>query len=207
MPSVNRTSFVYQSLCSPFLRSEEGDWYTIASESWLQFHTSQNTRTMLPIMTSGRWLKRVPNKTVTCLVRSSPEQLTTPENTTTYHNALCLSPQNFTYALFSVSLGAILHPKRNWRQCLSKTLGWEIIVALWYVMVFLEGSVVHRRSFHPVFTSFARGSLTRSYSKSFRSFPLFCECLFLQSTLESLLADYNSLSYALWNLTITKKFL
>ena len=25
----------------------------------------------------------------------SSEQLTTPENTITYHNALCLSPQNF----------------------------------------------------------------------------------------------------------------
>ena len=33
--------------------------------------------------------------------------LTTPENALTYHNALSLSPQNFAYALFSVSLGAI----------------------------------------------------------------------------------------------------
>ena len=40
-------------------------------------------------------------------------QLTTPENTITYHNVLCLSPQNFAQALFSVSLGAILTPKRN----------------------------------------------------------------------------------------------
>ena len=31
----------------------------------------------------------------------------------TYHNALCLSPQNFAYALFSVSLRPILTPKRN----------------------------------------------------------------------------------------------
>ena len=29
----------------------------------------------------------------------------TPENTITYHNALCLSPQKFVQALFSVSLG------------------------------------------------------------------------------------------------------
>ena len=37
--------------------------------------------------------------------------LTTPENTITYHNALCLSPQNFAQALFSVSLleWSILH--------------------------------------------------------------------------------------------------
>ena len=41
------------------------------------------------------------------------QQLTTPENTITYHSALRLSPQNFAQALFSVSLGAILTPKRN----------------------------------------------------------------------------------------------
>ena len=40
MPSANRTSFVYQFLCSLFLRSEAGDWCTIASESWFQSHTS-----------------------------------------------------------------------------------------------------------------------------------------------------------------------
>ena len=45
--------------------------------------------------------------------------------TITYHNALCLSPQNFAYALSSVSLGAILTPKRNWRQCVCKILGWQ----------------------------------------------------------------------------------
>ena len=31
-------------------------------------------------------------------------ELTTPENTITYHNVLCLSPQNFAQALSSVSL-------------------------------------------------------------------------------------------------------
>ena len=40
------------------------------------------------------------------------QQLTTPENTITYH-VLCSSPLNFAQALFSVSLGAILTPKRN----------------------------------------------------------------------------------------------
>ena len=39
--------------------------------------------------------------------------LTTPENTITYHHTLCWSLQNFAEALFSVSLGAILTPKRN----------------------------------------------------------------------------------------------
>ena len=42
-------------------------------------------------------------------------KLTTPENIITYHNALCLSPQ-------------ILHkhgPKRNWKQCLFRFLGWQ----------------------------------------------------------------------------------
>ena len=38
---------------------------------------------------------------------------TTPENTITYHHTLCWSLQNFAEALFSVTLGAILTPKRN----------------------------------------------------------------------------------------------
>ena len=49
--------------------------------------------------------------------------LTTPKNTVTYHNALYLWTQNFAQALFSVSLGAILTPERNWRQCLCKIWG------------------------------------------------------------------------------------
>ena len=44
------------------------------------------------------------------------------KNTITYHNALCLSPQNFTQAFFSVSLRAVLTPKRNRKQCLRKIL-------------------------------------------------------------------------------------
>ena len=55
-------------------------------------------------------------------------QLTTPENTITYHNALRLSPQNFAQVLFSVSLGAILTPK---------LICWgDKQRVLWYVMVF-----------------------------------------------------------------------
>ena len=50
---------------------------------------------------------------VTSHAKKAIGQLTTPENTLTYHNVLCLSPQNFAQALFSVSLGAILTPKRN----------------------------------------------------------------------------------------------
>ena len=60
---------------------------------------------------------------VTSRAKKAIGQLTTPENTITYLNALCLSPQNFAQALFSVSLGAILTPKRNRRQCLCKILG------------------------------------------------------------------------------------
>ena len=52
-------------------------------------------------------------------------QLTTLENTMTYHNVLCSSLPNFAQALFSVSLGAILTHKRNWRQCLCKIWGWQ----------------------------------------------------------------------------------
>ena len=42
--------------------------------------------------------KQKKKQTVKLLLNSafvSSEQLTTPENTITYHNALCLSPQNF----------------------------------------------------------------------------------------------------------------
>ena len=47
-------------------------------------------------------------------------------NTITYHNALCLSPQNLAYwnIVFSFSWGH-LSPKRNWRHCLCKILGWQ----------------------------------------------------------------------------------
>ena len=55
----------------------------------------------------------------------SHRQLTTPENTITYHNAPRLPPQHFAQALFSFSLWAILTPKRNWRQCLCKILEWQ----------------------------------------------------------------------------------
>ena len=74
------------------------------------------------------------------------EILTASENTITYHNALCFSPQNFAWALFSVSLGAILTPKRNWRQCLCKIWG-DKQRALWYVMVFLEWSISQKSGF------------------------------------------------------------
>ena len=39
--------------------------------------------------------------------------MTTPENTITYHNALCLSTQNFAQEFSLVPLGAILTLKRN----------------------------------------------------------------------------------------------
>ena len=57
------------------------------------------------------------------------------KNTITYHNALCSSPPKFKKALFSVSLGAILPPKRNWRQCLCKMLGWQTKTIM-VVMIF-----------------------------------------------------------------------
>ena len=52
-------------------------------------------------------------------------QLTTPENTITYLNPLCLSPQNFAQALSSVSLGSWNGAKRKWKQCLCKILWWQ----------------------------------------------------------------------------------
>ena len=51
-------------------------------------------------------------------------KLITPENTITHHDTLCWLLQKFASALFSVSLEAILTPKRNWRQCLCKFLEW-----------------------------------------------------------------------------------
>ena len=41
------------------------------------------------------------------------QQLTTLQNTITYDNTLCLSPQNFVKALSSVSPGSLNGPKRN----------------------------------------------------------------------------------------------
>ena len=38
-----------------------------------------------------------------------------------YHNA-CFCPSNFAYELFSISLEAIVSPKRNWKQCLCTIL-------------------------------------------------------------------------------------
>ena len=56
-------------------------------------------------------------------------------------------PKIFTKALFSVSLGAILTPKKNWRQCSCKFWGVrnkEHYGVLWY---FLEWSMATRSLF------------------------------------------------------------
>ena len=47
-----------------------------------------------------------------------------------YHNA-CFCPSNFAYELFSISLEAIVSPKRNWKQCLCTILEGQQRV-LWY---------------------------------------------------------------------------
>ena len=60
-----------------------------------------------------------------CRVFRAVFQLTTPENTITYLNPLCLSPQNFAQALSSVSLGSWNGAKRKWKQCLRKILWWQ----------------------------------------------------------------------------------
>ena len=39
-----------------------------------------------------------------------------------YHNTLCLSLQNFAWALFPVFLGTYNGPQRDWKQCLCKIL-------------------------------------------------------------------------------------
>ena len=61
--------------------------------------------------------------------------LTTPENTITYHNALCLSPQNFAEALFSVSPGAISNSQEKLKTILMQNFGVtnkEHYGMLWY---------------------------------------------------------------------------
>ena len=49
--------------------------------------------------------------------------------------------------LFSVSLGAILTPKRNWRQCLGKTLGRQTKSIMVCYSIFWSGQFC-RRLFH-----------------------------------------------------------
>ena len=63
--------------------------------------------------------------------------LTTPENTITYHNALCLSPQNFAEALFSVSPGAISNSQEKLKTILMQKFGVtnkEHYGMLWYFL-------------------------------------------------------------------------
>ena len=59
-------------------------------------------------------------------------ELTTPESTITYHNALCLSPQNFAYALSSISLGR-KWPQEKLKTMLMQVLGWQTkSIMVWY---------------------------------------------------------------------------
>ena len=58
-------------------------------------------------------------------------ELTTPENTITYHNALKFC----TIIVFSFSWAILTH-KRNWRQCLCKILGWQTKSVMVYYGIF-----------------------------------------------------------------------
>ena len=61
--------------------------------------------------------------------------LTTTENTITYHNALCLSPQNFAKHCFQFLLGPFELPRETEDNVYAKS--WcDKQRALWYVMVF-----------------------------------------------------------------------
>ena len=59
----------------------------------------------------------------------------TPENTVTYHNTLCLSPQNFVLALFQFLLGVKIAPRETEDDGYAKLWG-DKQRALWYVMEF-----------------------------------------------------------------------
>ena len=51
-----------------------------------------------------------------------------------YHKTLCLSLQNFAQVLLLFSLGAIVSPRRKWKQCLCKNLEGKTKT----IMVFLK---------------------------------------------------------------------
>ena len=75
-------------------------------------------------------------------------QLTTTENTITYHNTLCWSLQNFAEELSLVSLGSLNGPKRNWKQCLCKILEWPTKSIMVCYDIFCSGQfAVHRHTY------------------------------------------------------------
>ena len=63
------------------------------------------------------------------------EQLTTPENTITYHNALCLLPQIVNKHCLQFLLGVEIAPRETENNAYTKFWG-DKKRALWYVMVF-----------------------------------------------------------------------
>ena len=72
--------------------------------------------------------------------------LTTPENTITYHNALSLSPQILHKRCFQFLLGPFLLPRGTEDNAYAKFWS-DKKRAVWYVMVFLEWSIVLRLLF------------------------------------------------------------
>ena len=62
-------------------------------------------------------------------------QLTTAENTITYHNALCLSPQNLHKHCLQFLLGVKMAPRETENNAYARFWG-DKQRALWYVMVF-----------------------------------------------------------------------
>ena len=63
------------------------------------------------------------------------EQLTTPENTITYHNALCLLPQIVNKHCLQFLFGVKIAPRETENNAYTKFWG-DKKRALWYVMVF-----------------------------------------------------------------------
>ena len=62
-------------------------------------------------------------------------QLATPDNTITYHNALCLSPQNLHKHCLQFLLGVKMVPRETENNAYANFWG-DKQRALWYVMVF-----------------------------------------------------------------------
>ena len=68
------------------------------------------------------------------------EQLTTPENTITYYNALCLSPQIVHKHCLQFLLGVKMAQRETENNAYAKFWG-DKKRALWYVMVFWSGQL------------------------------------------------------------------
>ena len=122
-----------------------------SSLCWLSLIFVNKTKETFQWVDSLEQLKRVrvqmkPTTYVNDIFNS--HQLTTTENTITYHNTLCWSLQHFAEELSLVSLGSLNGPKRNWKQCLCKIFEWPTKSIMVCYDIFCSGQfAVHRHTY------------------------------------------------------------